>query len=62
MGWTTSWMYDQNWIERWAWFGALASSSMNGIPLTNELLTADGQSNTPLGVQYADGGFDESDD
>jgi len=57
MGWTTSWMADQDWIERWAWFGALTPASMNGVPLTNSLLTADGQDNTPLGVQYADGGY-----
>jgi len=54
MGWTTDWLDQQNWVERWAWFGAMRN--LGGVPATDALLTPDGQNNTALGVQYAKGG------
>jgi len=51
VGATTLFLYDNAWVERYAYFGALRN--MNGIPDTNRLITADGTTNTPLGVQYA---------
>jgi len=54
LGYTSLFLDQQGWVERWAWFGAMRN--LGGIPETDALLTSDGQNNTPLGVQYAKGG------
>ena len=37
-----------------SYFGAM--KNLGGVPACNRLITADGKTNTPLGVQYATGG------
>eukprot|EP00026_Physarum_polycephalum_P014658 Phypoly_transcript_15198.p1 GENE.Phypoly_transcript_15198~~Phypoly_transcript_15198.p1 ORF type:complete len:164 (+),score=21.38 Phypoly_transcript_15198:389-880(+) len=51
MGDTTKWLDQQGYVERWAWFGAMAHPP--NVPATNALLTPDGKSRTGLGNQYA---------
>eukprot|EP01113_Clastostelium_recurvatum_P009481 TRINITY_DN14569_c0_g1_i5.p1 TRINITY_DN14569_c0_g1~~TRINITY_DN14569_c0_g1_i5.p1 ORF type:complete len:169 (-),score=27.73 TRINITY_DN14569_c0_g1_i5:54-527(-) len=52
---TTSFLESQSsWLERFAWFGAM--KKLGNVSRTNALLTADGQSATPLGIQYTKGG------
>jgi len=51
MGATGNWMEQQSWIERYSWFGAM--QSLDATLDCDRLITADGTTNTPLGVQYA---------
>jgi len=48
MGQTTSWLDQQSYVFRYAWFGMYAS----GIPTTNALFNTAGNTRTGLGNQY----------
>jgi len=58
MGQTTQWLDQQSWVERFAWFGAM--KNLGGyVPASNRLLSANGQSQSPLGLQYVQKGGHE---
>lgn len=50
LSYTTGWLNQQPWVERYSWFGAMRN--LGSVPATNALLTSNGQSHTALGLQY----------
>ncbi|KAL1407101.1 hypothetical protein Q8F55_006515 [Vanrija albida] len=58
MGQTTAWLDATDWIERFAWFGAVRNAyNLHGVHEFNRLMDADGEL-TALGHQYVQGGHE----
>jgi len=55
MGATTEFLFNSPWVERYSWFGAMASVP-SGIPTEDLLLTSGGQDASPLGLQFVESG------